>query len=469
MRSIALFALAATLASTSAFAGLDEGIAAFDAKDYQAAFREWAPLARQGNTQAQFNVALLYEHGFGFPPRPDEAARWYRHAADAGNAAAATNLGLMFLDGRGVPKDVGEAAKLFERAERGGDALAKYNLALLARADGGLTNARVVELLRDSSQSGIADATNDLATLYERGDGVRASRTEAVRLYSAAAKQGHATAKSNLERILSGQSRSLHSAAALLNDPQAGSTALTTVRPQQRIFLVEPVAGGWASIYVPESGLVGFVPLQKIATQEVMAHSSGAAVAVARGSVPELPAQEMRSQIGRAGGGVYLFGVPLLDTDRDDLRKAIKAAGLSPTREDNKQWYDLYDSSAVVPGSKQLTAGYSKDTGRLAELRYMFPPQEDNPLFAQSVADAVSAKYGKPSRITGLLASGSIDYVWHLSKAVRLFVTRTWPDGAVHIIFLFPTSKSSLEAELNDQRRRMERGGSDALPINGLF
>ena len=50
-----------------AWAGFDEGVAAYQRGDYATALREWRPLANQGNAAAQSNLGRMYEAGKGVP------------------------------------------------------------------------------------------------------------------------------------------------------------------------------------------------------------------------------------------------------------------------------------------------------------------------------------------------------------------------------------------------------------------
>ncbi len=99
-----------TLGPTApAWAGLDEGVAAYNRGDYATAPREWRPLAKQGNANAQFNLGLIYSKGRGVPQDYTEAARWYRRAAEQGVAQAQYALGFMYSKGRAVPQDYAQA------------------------------------------------------------------------------------------------------------------------------------------------------------------------------------------------------------------------------------------------------------------------------------------------------------------------------------------------------------------------
>jgi hypothetical protein len=69
-------------------ADFQKGYAAYKSGDYATALREWRPLARQGNADAQFNLGWMYEKGRGVPQDDKTAVKWYRLAAEQGNAVA---------------------------------------------------------------------------------------------------------------------------------------------------------------------------------------------------------------------------------------------------------------------------------------------------------------------------------------------------------------------------------------------
>ena len=83
----------------------EDATAAYNRGDYAAALRLVRPLADQGDSQAQYNLGVLYHNGKGVPQDYSEAVKWYRKAAGQGVDAAQYNLGLMYSDGQGVPQD----------------------------------------------------------------------------------------------------------------------------------------------------------------------------------------------------------------------------------------------------------------------------------------------------------------------------------------------------------------------------
>ena len=114
--------------TTSAWAGFDEGFAAYQRDDYATAFEEWLPIAEQGHAAAQKYLGTMYEFGQGVSQDYAEAVKWYRLAAEQGIAFAQYNLGGMYRKGRGVQQDNAEAVKWWRLAAEQGHDDAQYNL-----------------------------------------------------------------------------------------------------------------------------------------------------------------------------------------------------------------------------------------------------------------------------------------------------------------------------------------------------
>ena len=85
--------------------------------------------AEQGDADAQFNLARMYDEGEGVSQDKAEALRWLRSAADQGNSSAQHNLGVKYNTGRGVPQDYAEALRWSRLAAEQGIADAQFNLA----------------------------------------------------------------------------------------------------------------------------------------------------------------------------------------------------------------------------------------------------------------------------------------------------------------------------------------------------
>lgn len=122
-----------TFFTYTAFAGMKEGLEAYDRKDYAVAVREFHTLAIQGDTSAQVALALMYVEGAGVPKDSKKAAQWFRSAADLGDAFAQRELGVMYAHGKGVPKDEQQGLKWFLKAADQGNINAQTNLVYMYR------------------------------------------------------------------------------------------------------------------------------------------------------------------------------------------------------------------------------------------------------------------------------------------------------------------------------------------------
>ena len=71
-------------------ANYQAGIAAYEAKDYKAAFDDWLLVAERGDGEAELRLGKLSEEGLGVPQNYIEAHRWYNLASAAGVPRAAS-------------------------------------------------------------------------------------------------------------------------------------------------------------------------------------------------------------------------------------------------------------------------------------------------------------------------------------------------------------------------------------------
>lgn len=141
-----------------ASAGMDEAMAAYQAKDYSLALQEFSALAQTGDPKAEYYMGRIYHYGEGVTVSGVEAAKWYRKAADKGVAGAQYNLGILYDQGNGVKEDAAEAAKWMRKAADLNDPQAQFSLAYF----------------------------------YQMGRGVKKDPSEAFKWYKRSAEQGHA-------------------------------------------------------------------------------------------------------------------------------------------------------------------------------------------------------------------------------------------------------------------------------------
>lgn len=77
---------------TSAHAGYDEGLAAYQRGQHGMALKEFTDAAARGDARAQRSLGLMHERGDGVPRNPTLAAEWYRKAIAQGLPGAQFNL-----------------------------------------------------------------------------------------------------------------------------------------------------------------------------------------------------------------------------------------------------------------------------------------------------------------------------------------------------------------------------------------
>jgi len=158
-------------------------------------------LARRGHPGAMNFVGWLLDHGRGGVPQNSyKAATYFREAARLGDTNATYNLGLMFLQGRGIKADPAAARLLFEQATAKSNPYAAIRLAMMAERD-----RRYDEAARFYSK-GLYGGKHTLATFKTgfyafRGTGGVRDRKGGIMLMDKAAGQWDPEAMATLMEI----------------------------------------------------------------------------------------------------------------------------------------------------------------------------------------------------------------------------------------------------------------------------
>jgi len=163
----------------------DAALAAYDARRFDDARREFEELAGVGVAQAEFMLGVMYEYGDGVEVSYSEAVRWYEAAAERGLTSAETRLGILCADGTGMPPDPRRARQWLERAASKRDPLALMTLGKLYATGQGvqqsLEDAYAYYLLAKAAGSPKADeAISDLNATLSPGRRIEAGRRASV-------------------------------------------------------------------------------------------------------------------------------------------------------------------------------------------------------------------------------------------------------------------------------------------------
>jgi TPR repeat protein len=131
---------------------LQSGIAAFETKQFARAYQLLAPLAKQGNPDAQYRLAIMSQNGLGQAVNTQNAVHWMQAAAKQNFDLAQHGLGFMYMQGECVPQDDEQAVYWFRLA----------------------------------AEQGLAGAQLALGDMYKQGRGVAQDLEEAKRWYAKA-------------------------------------------------------------------------------------------------------------------------------------------------------------------------------------------------------------------------------------------------------------------------------------------
>jgi len=100
--------------------------------------RQYVSASSQGNLEARFRAAEMFEAGLGTDPNPEKAAKWYQMAAREGHVGAMKRLAAMFAEGRGVDADLVQAWAIYNvAASRGANGAANRRDAIAAQLRAG--------------------------------------------------------------------------------------------------------------------------------------------------------------------------------------------------------------------------------------------------------------------------------------------------------------------------------------------
>lgn len=175
-----------------AFADFEAGTVAFGKGDYTTAYKEWLPLARDGDSASQFSLGVLYSEGLGVETNYPEAVEWYRRAAEQGVIAAQFTLGVLYAQGVGVAPDLSESSKWYAQAARQGDADAQFALGLIFSQGAGVRHDqnRAAHWFKQAAIQGHTIAQASLGLLYQLGKGVPQDDVCAYGWFNLAAASG---------------------------------------------------------------------------------------------------------------------------------------------------------------------------------------------------------------------------------------------------------------------------------------
>lgn len=201
------------LAGIPAHAGMQEGIQAYDNKDYRAALKEFLPRATTGNPEAQHYLGLMYGNGEGVTEDEKKSLDWYTKSSQQGNADSQGMLGTILLNGSTLtPPDYKQAEFWLTKAAKKGDADSQYNLGVMYHDALGVQQDFIKAAFwyrkagergfdRAKIDTGVSKALLNLGVMYRKGEGVQQDLVKADMLYFLAELTGNKMAANNRKRL----------------------------------------------------------------------------------------------------------------------------------------------------------------------------------------------------------------------------------------------------------------------------
>ncbi len=280
--------------------------------------------ARQGNMQAECELARCYESGVGVDQSPYLAATWYRKAADQGDKSSQFKVGVSYLQGIGLEKDPVEAAKYLGMAARQGDSMSQGMVGDLYIRGLGVIKDEVEGLawLYVSNANGNREAASQVSSaegMYNAGV-IGAARERATELQAQIASQkASANNDSAADRRASPNAPRASGSGAFISAGGLILTAAHVVKGASRIVVVT-AAGNLAA------AVVKIDPMNDIAVLKCTGNNFT--------PLPIAP-----SKNARAGTSVFTVGFPNIQIQGFDpkLTKG-EISSQSGFQDDPRQW-----------------------------------------------------------------------------------------------------------------------------------
>jgi uncharacterized protein len=156
------------------FNDFQNGWNAYIKKEYKIAYDLWLPLAKQGDSKAQFFVGFINDFGLGVPEDDKEALKWYELAAEQDDSRA-------------------QQAKI--HIIEGQYSLAAYNLAK--------NNVSVaLKMLKENAENGIMESQRYFGMMYAQGEGVTRDDVLAYKWYAISGLNGNKDAAAQISEVI---------------------------------------------------------------------------------------------------------------------------------------------------------------------------------------------------------------------------------------------------------------------------
>lgn len=227
-------------------AGMAQGYQLFGKGEFEKAFEIFRWHARNGNAEAQLEVALQYSRGAGVKADKKIASGWMYLAGKNGNPRAQRELGLAIATGQ-IWGSIPDAIFWLEAASRQGDADAYNELGrvwLNPLDDIGRIQSnpqKAFEYFKKGAELGSLFAVTNLGYMYLNGIGVAQDKEVAKQLFIRAAQSGETNARLALFQHFNYALNTLGKQVYREKSEQPKANATPKAPDQQGIKIVEKI------------------------------------------------------------------------------------------------------------------------------------------------------------------------------------------------------------------------------------
>lgn len=162
-------------------------------KDHEQAAKWYKSAAERGHTQSQYRLGCLYHHAEGVMRDDDSAIRWWQISATDGNVLSQFELATLYE----TWSDYTQAAKWHSMAAEQGHPVSQHQIAESYAHGYGVVKdkRRALKWHRKAAEQGHEQSQYEVGEYYYHGTIVLQDRAASAKWYRRAAKQGHSLSK----------------------------------------------------------------------------------------------------------------------------------------------------------------------------------------------------------------------------------------------------------------------------------
>lgn len=185
-----------TISNTALANDYNLGMYELNRGQFKQAIAQFEPLAEDGFSPAQYQLAMMYKNAQGVVKNEKKAFELLTLAANQNDSDAQFDLSVMYSEGKIVKKDLAQAFLLMEKSAKKGLASAEFNLAVMYYDGNGVIKDKntASKWYKKSANQNYALAQFNLALMYYNGEGLEKSLEKSYIWNSLAAYNGYGDA-----------------------------------------------------------------------------------------------------------------------------------------------------------------------------------------------------------------------------------------------------------------------------------